>query len=126
MFPFEGVFHPQKQKKSHLERDLVNREGGARGSCHFGQKLLNTQPSVGRCAHKSPIMKCANAGRVLRKNSLKLNAASYNITWYTDTDGFLEHSPVLQGILIFPCIPVLQGSLYYKGCTLQKITPVYF
>ena len=41
------------------------------------------------------------------KNSLKLN----NVSWYTDTDEFLE-----------PC----RGSLYYKGLTLQKIIPVYF
>ena len=32
--------------------------------------------------------------RVLKNNSLKPNAASHNnASWYTDTDGFLEHSP---------------------------------
>ena len=41
--------------------------------------------------------------------SLKPNAAShYNTSWYTDTDGFLEHLPSGE-------------SLYYKGPTLQKI-----
>ena len=46
--------------------------------------------------------------RVFKKNLLKLNAASHNTTnWYTDTDGFLDHSP--SG-----------GSLNYKGPTLQK------
>ena len=45
----------------------------------------------------------------LQKNPLKPNAASHNTTsWYTDTDGFLEHSS--RG-----------GSLYYKGPALQKI-----
>ena len=42
----------------------------------------------------------------LQKNSLKPNAAFHNNTsWYTDTDGFLEHSPS-------------EGSLYYKGLIL--------
>ena len=59
----------------------------------FGQKLLNTQCGAGRCAHKSPIIKWANV-LSLQKNSLKLNVASHNNTsWYTDTDGFLEHLP---------------------------------
>ena len=45
----------------------------------------------------------------MQKNSLKPNAASYkNASWYTGTDGFLEHSP--SG-----------GSLYYKGTMIQKI-----
>ena len=43
-----------------------------------------------------------------------LSAASLNIiSWYTDTDEFLEHSPS-------------RGSLYYKGPALQKITPGVF
>ena len=55
-------------------------------------------------------------GRVLKKNSLKLNVASHNNTsWYTDTDGFLEHSPsgeacmdykdpILPKIILFLCV----------------------
>ena len=40
---------------------------------------------------------------VSKKNSLKQNAASHNnASWYSDTGGFLEHSPS-------------RGSLYYKG-----------
>ena len=47
-------------------------------------------------------------------SSLKLNAASHNnASWYTDLDGFLEHSPS-------------QGSLYYKGFILQKIIPGFW
>ena len=59
----------------------------------------------------SPIMKWANVLKEpsKKKKSPKLNAASHNNTsWYTDIDGFLEHS--LRG-----------GSLYYKRPTLQKI-----
>ena len=49
---------------------------------------------------------------VFIKNSLKENAASYNnASWYSDSDGFLEHSHS-------------RGSLYYKGPTLQKIIPL--
>ena len=58
---------------------------------------------MGRCTYKSSILKGANI-LSLQKNSLKpTNAASHNNTsWYTDTDGVLEHSP--SG-----------GSLYYRG-----------
>ena len=81
---------------------------GHGGHAVFGQKLLNIQGSVGRCTHKSPIMKRANV-LSLQKNSLKLNTASHNsASWYTDTGGFLEHSPSVR-------------SLYYKGPALQKI-----
>ena len=44
--------------------------------------------------------------RISKKNSLKPNVASHNnASWYTDTDGFLEHTP--SG-----------GCLYYKRPTL--------
>ena len=47
--------------------------------------------------------------RVLKKNSVKPNAASHNnASWYTDTDGLLEHSP--SG-----------GNPYYNRTALQKI-----
>ena len=49
----------------------------------------------------------------LQKNSQNPNVASHNnAIWYTDTDGFLEHSP--SG-----------GSLYYKGPALQRIIPFF-
>ena len=48
-------------------------------------------------------------GRVFKKNSPKLNAASHNnASWYTDTDRILEHSPGW-------------GTLYYNGPALQKV-----
>ena len=112
MFPFEDVFHLGKQKKSCLGQEPVNTEGGTWGSCPFVQKLLNTQRIVGRCTHMSPIMGWADV-LSLQNNSLKPNAASHNnASWYTDTDGFLEHSP--SG-----------GGLSYKGPALQKIIPVF-
>ena len=82
----------------------------------FGPKVLNTQCGVGRCTHKSLIMICANAFKessIKKKKSLKPNAASHkNASWYTDTDGFLDHSR--SG-----------GSLLYKGPALQNIIPVF-
>ena len=98
-----------KQKK--VAWDATGWIGRVRYGGHaiFGQKLLNTQCSVGRCARKSPIMKWANALKESSKNSLMLNTASHNnASWCTDTDGFLEYSPS-------------RGSLYYKGPALQKI-----
>ena len=60
----------------------------------LGQKLLNTQGGVGRCAGKSHIVKWANALKESPKTFLKMNAASHNnASWHTDTDGFLEHPP---------------------------------
>ena len=38
MFPFEDLFSSGKQKKNCSGHDLVNREGGAQGSCHFWSK----------------------------------------------------------------------------------------
>ena len=47
------------------------------------------------------------------KISPKPNTASHNsASWYTGTDGFLEHSPS-------------RGSLYYKGPAHQKIILVF-
>ena len=50
--------------------------------------------------------KCVES--VFKTNSLKLNTASHTTIWYTDTGGFLEHSP--RG-----------KSLYFKEPALQKI-----
>ena len=85
---------------------------GHRGHADFVQKVLNTQHSVARCSLKSTIMKWSNMLKEYsKKNSLKLNAASQNTSGNTDTDGFLEHSSS-------------RGSLYYKGPSLQKISPL--
>ena len=55
-FPLRTFFQPGKQKVTLA----VNRVGGAGGHTIFGQKLVNIQLLVGRCARKSPIMKWAN------------------------------------------------------------------
>ena len=113
-FSLRTFFHPGKQKKCHSGRDHVTREGGAWGHAGFGQKLQNTQCGVGRCAHKSPIVKWVNALKESSKKSLKRNVDSHPTTgWYTATDGFLELSP--SG-----------GNLYYLGPTLQKIILGFF
>ena len=105
--PLGELFSSGVTNKLARGQDQRNREGGAQDHAVLGQKLLNMQRSVGRCAPQSPIMKWANALR-LQKNSLKPNAASHNnASWCTDTDGSPEHSP--SG-----------GSLFYKGPALQK------
>ena len=73
------------------------------------KKMLNTQCSVGQCAGKSLIMKWVNTLKESSKtNSLKPNSASHNnANWYTNTDGFLEHSP--SG-----------GSLYSRGLPFRR------
>ena len=78
------------------ERDQVNREGRAWGGGHafFDQKLLNTQCSVGRCAHKSPIMKWANMWRVFKKNFTKAkHTLSQRRQLVHQYRWVLEHSP---------------------------------
>ena len=82
----------------------------------FYDELLNVLHDVGRCAPKSPIKKRANVLKESsKKNSLKLNAASHNASWYIDTGWFLEPSPGGRG-----------RSLYYKELAFQKIIPFSF
>ena len=96
-----------KKKVPQVEIGWIGRVGHG-GHTDFGQELLNTQCCAGRSAHKSAIMKGANALKVFKKISLKPHMASHNTTsCYSDTDGFLAHSPG-------------RGSLYYKGPTFQK------
>ena len=73
----------------------MSREGGARGSCRFAQKRLNTQCGAGSCARKSPITKWANALTVFKKNSLTPNVASHSSAgWCTATVGSWNTRPV--------------------------------
>ena len=68
---FLGLFSSREtNKKKCSEQDQVIWEGGAQGHAVFGQKLLNTQHGVGRCACKSPILKWANA---LKESSKKIH-----------------------------------------------------
>ena len=66
-FPFEE-FVFICWEKSHFRRVGWIRMVGHKGNSLFGQKLLNTQHGVGRCAHKSPIRKWAN---MLKESSEK-------------------------------------------------------
>ena len=83
-----GLFHPGKQKEKVTwgESVWIGRVGH-RGHAVFGQKLLNTQCGVGRCARKSPIMKWANT---LKESSKKFTEAKHSFSqqcqlvhWYT-------------------------------------------
>ena len=79
--------------------------------CHIQEAMMleNVNNDVRKC---SVVWACAlinhqswngQACWVFKKNPLKLNADYHNFaSWFTDTDGFLEHSP--SG-----------GSLYYNG-----------
>ena len=74
-FPLRNFFIWGNKRKSRVGWDQVNGEGEVQGShCFFGRKLLHTQHSVGRCAHKSsPITKWANTV----KESLKKTHQSW-------------------------------------------------
>ena len=106
-----GLFSSRETKKVTQGKIRWLGRVGHRGQAIFSQKLLNTQCSLGRWAHKSTIMKWANmAKESSEKKSLKLNAASHNNpSGYTVTDGFLEYSPS-------------RGNLYYEWPALLKIT----
>ena len=82
---------------------------GLGGHAIFGQKLLNTQPGMGRCTCESPMKQANPLKKSSKKNSLKLHSIfPNNAGWYTETDGFLEHFPSW-------------GNLYYKWPALQEI-----
>ena len=70
MFPFEDFFSWGKQKSAAQGRIGWVGVVGHGGHAVFGEKLLNIQHSVGRCAGKSPIMKQAN---VLKESSKKFH-----------------------------------------------------
>ena len=79
-----GFFSPWETKKvTQGEIGWIGRVGHG-GHAGFGQKLLNTQHSVGNCARKLPILKWANVllKESSKKSSLKRNAASRsNASW---------------------------------------------
>ena len=93
MFPFQDYFYLGKQKML-LGQDWVNREGGAWEPCCFWSKLLNAAMCVSRCACKLPIMKWVPSMKESSKKFTEAKCSCHiNISWYIDTDGFLEHSP---------------------------------
>ena len=100
-FPLKTFFiRTNKKRVSQGEINWIGSVGP--GDCAiFGQKLLNTQHGVGRCARKLPIIKCAYALKESSRNfhwsQCSLSLKHQLLYWW-----FLEHSP--SG-----------GSLYYKG-----------
>ena len=84
---FWGIFSSWETNKikSCLVWDKWIRRVGHRGHAVFGQKLLNTKCSGGRCAHKLPIMKWAN----VLKESSKRNCQSQTQPLITTPTGTL-------------------------------------
>ena len=120
MFPFEDFFHPGKQtNRQKVTQGEIRWMGimGYRAHGIFGQKLLNTQFSVGRCTHKSPIMKWAN---MLKECSKKFTEAEHSLSqlgqlvhWYRRVPRTLtwKGKPVLQGA----CPPFFQEIIPFWG-----------
>ena len=114
---FEDFFHLGKQKNSRLGQIRWMGEWDT-GTMPFLVKNCWTLSTVwAGVLIKHPPWNGQTHWKHLQKNSLKLNASTAshnNASWYTNTDGFLEHSP--------------SGGeythLYYKGPTIQKIIPV--
>ena len=80
-----GLLSSKETKESHLGWQPVNREDGAQGHAVFGQKLLNSQGSAGRCAPKSHIMKRTNALKVFQKfTEAKCSLSQHHqlVHWY--------------------------------------------
>ena len=72
-----GLFSSRETRKCCWGWDWVNREDGHGGRVVFGQKLLHTQCSAGRCACESAIMKWAN---VLKESSKKFTEAKCSLS----------------------------------------------
>ena len=111
MFPFKDFFHPAKQ--NHYSRWVGHRDY-AGGFFVVVCLFLSKHSACCRLACSKITHDEMGKGveRVFKKMLLKPNTASHNnASWYTDTDGLLEHSS--SG-----------GSLYYKGFPFQKIIPV--
>ena len=70
-FPFEVVLIQRNKRKFLRDENRWIGRVGHESHTVFGQQLLSTQRGVGRCAHNSPIMKCANT----------MNESSKKIHW---------------------------------------------
>ena len=78
-FPLTTFFPLGKQKFIQGKIGWIERVGH-RGHAVLGQKLLNTQHSVGNCSCKSPTMKWAN---VLKASSKKFTGAECSLSHNT-------------------------------------------
>ena len=97
MFPFEDFFHRGNNKMWKVSMGEIRWTGRVG---HTLVLVMNTQRGAGRCARKSPTMKWANLLRLQQKfTKAKHNLSQQNSSGYTDTDGFLEHSPRKKPVL---------------------------
>ena len=97
MFPFEDFFHRGNNKMWKVSMGEIRWTGRVG---HTLVLVMNTQRGAGRCARKSPTMKWANLLHLQQKfTKAKHNLSQQNSSGYTDTDGFLEHSPRKKPVL---------------------------
>ena len=85
---FNFLFHHFHVSKTFAFEDFFiqgNQKNHA-GHAIFGQKLLNTQHRVGRCACKSPVMKWANvlkeSSKILTEAKRSLSQQRQLVHWY--------------------------------------------
>ena len=99
-----GLFSLRKQKEVTWGKTGWIGRVGLGGHYVFGQKLLNTQCNVGRCARKSPILKWANS---LKESSNKFTEANRSLSQQC----LLVHCyRLVPRILTQQGKPVLQGA----------------
>ena len=92
------TFFIQRNKKSRLGWDQVNREVGVWESCHVWSKTAEHSAWCGQVCLLMTHHDGQSVERVFKKTSVMPNTASHNnASWYTDTGGFLEHSPCGTG-----------------------------
>ena len=116
-FPLRSFYIRENKKKCCLGKDGVNREGRAWGSCHFLVKNCWTLSTVwAGVLLNYPSWNGQICSESSKKNSLKPHTASHNNTnWYTDTDGFLEHSPSGGSLLQGTCPPEDYSRVFFGG-----------
>ena len=111
--PFENFFHLGKQKWSPGEREIsqVGEQGGwgTEAMPFFIKNSWTPRAAWAGAIINHPLWNGEMCWKSLKKISVGPHSAPPNNTsWYTDSNGFLEHSR--SG-----------GSLYYKGPSLQKV-----
>ena len=92
-FPLRTFFTQGNKKKVTQGKIRWIGRVGHRGHAAFWSLTTEASVQCGQVLVNHPSRNGQTNG-VFRKNSLKPNAASHNnATWYTHTDGLLEHSP---------------------------------
>ena len=91
--PFEGFFHWENTNKvAWGETGWIGRVGDE-GYANFWPKTAEHSMIWAGALINNPSWNGQTCWKSLQKSSLKPKAASYNSSWYTDRDSFLEHSP---------------------------------